>query len=219
MEKRTGYRRLLSALEEPGCPVCHIATDTAKRYIASLLWESVTDVDTRRRLRAAHGFCRRHAIMAARVAADKAQATGMAIIYGDLLGHLAEEVRDAAEARRKGRDVRPEAACPACEVSATFVEGALELLADAETGSALVSTAQQDGRFLCLPHLRVGLRRVGDKQRVERLVRFFAPIADDIRDHLSEFVRKHSYEAHDETISPEERAAWIDAIRLVVGEI
>jgi len=170
-------------------------------------------------LRAAHGFCRGHAIMAARVAADKAQATGMAIIYGDLLGHLAKEARDSVEARPRNRDIRPEAGCPACDVSATFVEGALGLLADAETGSALASAALQDGRFLCLPHLRAGLRLADDRSQVDRLVGLFAPVADDIREHLSEFVRKHGYEAHDETISPEERAAWINAIRLLVGEI
>ena len=219
LEKRTSYRRLLSALDEPGCPVCHVAGHAAKRYIASLLWESVTDVGTRRRLRAAHGFCRRHAIMAARVAADKAQATGMAIIYGDLLSHLAEEARGLVEARRKDRDVAPEAVCPACEVAAMFVEGALGLLADAEEGSSLSAAARQEGRFLCLPHLRTGLRLADDERQTECLVGLFAPVADGIGDHLSKFVRKHGYEAHDETISPEERAAWINAIQLLVGDL
>ena len=219
LENRAGYRKLLSALEEVGCPACHVATNSAKRYIASLLWESVTDVETRRRLRAAHGFCRRHAIMAARVASDKAQATGMAIIYNDILGHVAEEARASVEARRKDRDVRPEATCPVCEISAMFVEGLLQLLADAEVGSDLAAAARREGRYLCLPHLRVGLRLADGQQGVERLVELFAPVADGLRGHLSEFVRKHSYEAHDETISPEERAAWIDAIRLLVGEI
>jgi hypothetical protein len=209
----------LAALGEPGCPVCHIGSQSAKRFIASLLWESVTDVDTRRRLRAAHGFCRRHAIMAARVAADKAQATGMAIIYGDLLSNLATEARSSVEARRKDRDILPDAGCPACEVSAMFVEGAVGLLADAEEGSGLAAAARQEGRFLCLPHLRFGLRLADDRRQVECLVELFAPVADDIGEHLSEFVRKHGYEARDETISLEERAAWIDAIRLLVGEI
>ena len=52
---------LKDALALPGCALCRIGEDAARRYLRFLLHESVNDVAVRARLIAAWGFCRRHA--------------------------------------------------------------------------------------------------------------------------------------------------------------
>src|SRR5437588_338841 len=62
-EKFVGYYRLLEALDKPGCPICRCLLEDGRRHLDALLYEQVTDVETRRRLRAAWGLCNWHTWM------------------------------------------------------------------------------------------------------------------------------------------------------------
>ncbi|PYM13109.1 MAG: hypothetical protein DMD81_22110, partial [Candidatus Rokuibacteriota bacterium] len=59
--KFIGYFRLLEHCASPGCPVCRSVIDDTRKYLDALLYEQVTDPDTRRRLRTSWGFCNWHA--------------------------------------------------------------------------------------------------------------------------------------------------------------
>jgi hypothetical protein len=123
-----GYHQLLSDLKHPGCPVCRAVARSVRRYLDALFWESVNDPYLRPRLRAAHGFCREHALLALSMASRKGDGHGIAILYRDFLGHLREEATAAAGSRgtslaRRNRfgDPRllaPRARCSACESAA-----------------------------------------------------------------------------------------------------
>lgn len=80
--KFIGFFRLVEACDQPGCPVCRCLVVDARQYLGSLLYERVTDPDTRRRLHASWGFCSWHASLLREVSNP---AFGSAILSEDLL--------------------------------------------------------------------------------------------------------------------------------------
>jgi hypothetical protein len=94
--KSSGYLRLVDACAAPGCPVCRCLEADSRRHLTALLYEHVTDVESRRRLRASWGLCNWHTWMLLDV---QSMATGAAIVYADLVAlcqRRVERLRDRA---------------------------------------------------------------------------------------------------------------------------
>jgi len=140
------------------CSWCDLELRAVNRYLESLSYENVNDVQVRLRLTAARGFCHHHAWQFVEVARDN---LGAALIYRDILGVLIEVLRPLASERDTkpvrnflsrfplwrepslpsgARKLLPTDTCPACEV---------------------LSDALRDRGYnpdnLCLHHLRVAL--------------------------------------------------------------
>ncbi len=221
LRSRVGYHALLADLERPGCPACHAANHAAWRYLDALLWELANDPETRARLRADHGFCRIHATMALSVASEQGASLGMAIIYEDILRHIAEEVREAAlpRRRRQRRSLpHPPRRCAACESADQAAANALAVLAAAEEGSEPWEAIRRPGRGLCLPHVSLGLRLHPGEEERARLAEAYLHGEAELRAALRELIRKHDYRFHGEGLTEEERASWIRAVYRVIGE-
>jgi hypothetical protein len=221
-----GYHDLLSDLDHPGCPVCRAAARHAGRYLEALLYESVNDPYVRRRLRAAHGFCREHALLALHVAAGQDGGQGIAILYGDFLGHLRKEAetagrRRSSSLRPKGRDgaasLDAHAACSACEAVAGTAQTYLDLLARAAPDSEIGRAARGLGRALCVPHLKDGLSAARSEDERLRLLDIYVRAHDELSGHLSEYLRKRDYRFHGEELTEEEAVSWRRAVHRVVG--
>ena len=220
LRDRVGYHDLLADLQRPGCPACHAANRAAWRYLDALLWEFVNDPETRTRLRANHGFCRTHALMALSVASAQGASLGMAIIYEDILRHTAEEVRAAVAPRKRerGGTAHPPRRCTACESADQAAANALAVLAAAEEGSEPYRAIREPGRGLCLPHVNLGLRLHRDETERARLAEAYLHGEAELRAELRELIRKHDYRFRDEGITDEERASWVRAVHRIVGE-
>lgn len=54
------YQELREMLQQPGCPICHVGRKVARSQIDALLYDSVTDRDSREKLAASMGFCSAH---------------------------------------------------------------------------------------------------------------------------------------------------------------
>ena len=160
-EKFVGAIRLLEACGQPGCPVCRCVADDSRRHLDGLLYEQVTDPETRRRIRGSWGFCNWHTWMLLEIQGAR---SGAAIIYEDLLGRLVERVRRDAEAPGRprswlptsGRRVKPgrgrlRQTCPVCEEAAAAERRYLEgMLAGGDDAELQLAYARSDG--LCGPH-------------------------------------------------------------------
>jgi hypothetical protein len=94
----------------------------------------------------------------------------------------------------------------------------LRLLAAAEPGSPIHDAARRKGRGLCLPHLAAGLRLAIGPAGGRRLIEIYRRRESELREELSEFIRKHDYLARDEQMTPAERASWLRAVATLVGE-
>jgi hypothetical protein len=208
------------ALAQPGCPICSLVLRSVGRFLESLAYERVNDVEMRADLRAARGFCNPHAYRWLREARN---VLGTALIYRDLINAAVRDLEAAADRSRpglfdrlmgRGSDPARPAICPACRAQQDAEErylGALsELLSHADEAHAL---AASDG--LCATHLEAAIRRGGSAadllvdQTVQRARRLMAT--------LDEVIRKEDYRFRHEPRSGPERSAPSDAIAWVCG--
>ena len=220
---------LLEALGGPGCPVCFLAARSVRRYIEAYCRESVTDVPVRDRIRAANGFCTRHAHQFL----DMQDSLAVAITYADILKKMIGRLDEArspsvkfsisnALRRLFGRHpspavrLDPELECPACEEQRQserrYVTGLVAYL-DEDS----VRDCFQASRGLCAIHLPAAIS-IANAEKLQTLVQLHRNSWSDLRKHLNEIVRKADYRFTDEGISDDEKEALLDVINRLAGE-
>lgn len=230
-EKFIGYFRLVEACGKRGCPVCRCVSDESRAYLDALLYEQVTDPDTRRAIRASWGFCNWHTWMLLEV---DHSIFGSAIIYEDLvklalrrterLGERAERPRSrgwlSALIGRRRRPTavelyRARAACPACRAAADTERRYLEALVTfIDDGDLQAAYARCDG--LCLPHLFAGLENNADRHAARVLVDRTREKWAKLGQEIGSFVSKHDYRNR-EPYTEAEVASYTRAFEMLVG--
>lgn len=206
-EKFFGYFRLLDACARSGCPVCSLVEDDGRRYLGALLYEQVTDPDTRRRIRAAWGFCNWHTWMLLEV---PNAASGAAILYEDLVRISLDRIRRMRDgtttfdtrtwsrllARRRRPTIvelrRRRRSCPACAwVSEAEVRYLATLTRFVDDPQLARAHASSDG--LCAPHLLAAVELSSGTVELGRLLDLTMLKWNALRRDLEGFVGKHDY--------------------------
>ena len=217
---------IIDACAERGCPLCRCLLAESRRYLQALLHEGVTDVETRRRLRLAWGFCNWHTWMLADIAGS---AFGAAIIYDDLITRLLRRTGDPGHGARptgwlgslRGRRRRITLAdlwkrrtpCSACvDAAATETRHLDTLLAFVDDEALRAAYALSDG--LCAPHLVQAVERGSESADalVTRTRQAWARIGRD----LGAFVGKHDHR-HRQPFTEAEAAACARALEMLAG--
>jgi hypothetical protein len=203
------------ALAQPGCPVCRLAVRSVGRWLASVAYDQINDVDLRNELRAARGFCNVHAH---RWLAEVHSVLGTAIVYEDVLKALLREL-DADNSQRGGlwRAILgapgPDSGdCPACRAQAEAEERFLHALLAV---AASEPRALDDAEGVCLQHVRAALRQGGPG--AERVLQLTRAAIERLLAELGEVIRKEDYRFRDEPRTPGERTAPARAIALAAG--
>lgn len=229
--KFIGFFRLVETCRLPGCPVCRCVADESRSYLDALLYEQVTDLDTRRAIRAAWGFCNWHTWMLPEIAGAL---FGAAIIYEDLVTLVLQQTERLGAERpgpgrrswfgariaRRGRDAilrlyRRRAICPACTHAAETEKRYLETMVRfVDDGDLQAAYARSDG--LCLPHLLEAVDGSGAspaaRTLVERTRWHWARLGRDI----ASFVGKHDYRNR-EPYTEAEAASYARAFEVLAG--
>lgn len=230
-EKFVGYVKLVDACGESGCPVCRCVVDESHSYLEALLYEQVTDPDTRRAIRASWGFCNWHTWMLLEI---EHSIFGASIIYEDLVKLVLERTErlgdQSGRGRRRGqgftllaRKRRPSssefygrrATCPACATAAPtekrYVHTLLTYMDDPDVQAAY---ARSDG--LCLPHLLAALEEHGERPEARALLDRTRTKWAKLGEELSSFVSKHDYRNR-EPYTAAEAASYARAFQMLVG--
>ena len=209
------YSELLKACAQPGCPLCRMSLEAVRRYLASTMYEFVNDGGVRAALRAARGYCNRHAWM---VTEGYGVVLGVAVVQRDLIDATLEATESVPQRQggpKIARRLRPTADCPACthqrRMDDIAIQTLLKYLDDPDMASAL------EGTCLCLPHLARALELVQNSDQLELLLRFQRKSLLELRGELSELIRKHDYRFVDEGFGPE-GDSWLRATGIVSGE-
>ena len=229
-DKFFGFFQLLDACAETGCPACRLVEDDGRRYLDSLVYEQVNDPDTRRRIRAAWGFCNWHTWMLLETANAP---SGAAILYEDLvrvvLGRL-QRMRDGTATfvtralprvfapRRRPTIVelrRRRSICPACAWGAEAEHRYLITLTLFVDDPQLVRAyAKSDG--LCVPHLVAAVDLSPGTTELGRLLDLTMPKWDALRRDLDGFICKHDYRNRI-PFTEAEASSYRRAFEMVVG--
>ncbi|TAK25436.1 MAG: hypothetical protein EPO26_03460 [Chloroflexota bacterium] len=168
--RHTTYYEVRDALAAPGCVICRLATRSARRFLESVAFECVNDLDLRVRLRDARGFCNRHAWM---LLDDAREPFGAGIIYRDV---IRSTIRAASSDSDTGNG---RGGCIACEFHDGAIRRYISVLVEhgAEPGLA---AAVESGAGLCLPHARVAIGTGG--RGLAALMRAMLTVAESTRD-------------------------------------
>lgn len=140
-----------------GCPLCASRVAAERRFVDAIIGEAVNDVDVRRRLDAAGGFCPRHtALLPARERAARGGTLGSAILLGSVVRARIAALDEVASSdgrglRRRVSALRRPPACPVCADTESSVGSVLTVivgrLADPAWAAAIGEAA------LCLDDL------------------------------------------------------------------
>ena len=225
------HARLVAACGQPGCPVCRCVADASRRYLEALVHEQVTDVETRRRLRRAGGFCAGHAVMLQEL---PGAAFGAAILHEDLLRLVIERfehqaapaasprgwlARVTGEARAPAsRAHRADAgACPACVDAAGAAARAIDAMLVLALDDRLETTYEaSDG--VCVPHMVLALERGRQRPETARLLDATLAKWRALREALARFVAKHDHRNR-EPVAPQEAQALRRAPATLRGDL
>jgi hypothetical protein len=198
------------ALEQAGCPVCRLALRSVGRWLASVAYEQINDIELRDRLRAARGFCNVHAHRWLR---EVGSVLGTAIVYQDLLTAALREIdgENVPRAQRwraiLGGQGSAIEGCPGCAAQTEAEERYLTaLLASVAADPGLLNGAEG----LCLRHTRAAQRRGGPG--AEGLVQLTRSAIEQLLAELSEVIRKEDYRFRHEPRTDAERTATARAV-------
>lgn len=207
------------ALEQTGCPVCRLAVRSVGRWLASVAYDQINDIELRNELRAARGFCNVHSHRWAR---EVRSVLGTAIVYQDLLKASLRDLTSFGDTAQRGPLMRailggPDAEdnnrdCPACRV---------QVEAEARYLTALIATVTADADVLqgtegvCLRHARAAQRRGG--AGADRIVQQTRSAIEHLLDELAEVIRKEDYRFRHEPRTEDERTAPGRAIARAAG--
>ena len=216
-ERSTLYFELREALEAGGCPLCRLRDQASDSYLHALIYEGVTDPPLREELRSARGLCHRHAW---RQANRHGSVLGLAIIYHDVINTLTKTLEDQVPNRRFNRQglvkrLGPSAECPACRLEGIALPRTIKTLL-AYLDDPDIQTGYRNAGGLCLAHLQTTLGQANDAQ-ARTLAEWQSVVYRELRDQLSELIRKHDHRFKNEPIGVE-GDAWRRAVARMAGE-
>jgi hypothetical protein len=241
-DKFIGYFQIVDACEQPGCPVCRCLDDGSRRDLAAILYEQVTDLDTRRALRDAWGFCNWHTWML--LEADTSL-FGASILHEDLL-RLAVERLARLGARPRSTDrgrpwrslvstlrswfsrlgarparpaiVEEHEGRPACSLCASAADTErhclLTFLTFVEDGDLQAAYAASDA--ICLPHLLRAIDLAPDSRELRVLVDRTREKWEKVRRDLASFVAKHDHRNR-APYTDDDAASYVRAFEIAAG--
>jgi len=223
---------LKTALQESGCPICHVCREGEFKYLKSLLWEHITDAHTRKRISESFGFCKRHAWQMLDIEVSEwVVPSGNSIIYGSLLRQVREQIETPLsliiKSNKKNKwliiihrflnmltilkgkgpvTFHSRKPCRVCELSKeTAAHSARVLVRLLSLSEFQLLYAASDG--VCLPHL---WEILASRETNPGLVFLLTDIRDrlmTLENELNEFVRKQSWQYRDEQITDAQRTA------------
>ncbi len=218
-ERHTLYFNFLDALKEQGCPICFLIRGNARKFMEDFLYESVNDPGLRQEIKAAQGFCNRHAWQLEKFG----DGFGQTIVYSDLMDIILKklETPDASlpikEVLKKiSPGMGKKQICMFCrqerEAEERYICVFWESFSEPE-----FSVSYKNSFGLCLPHIAFALKKCRNKKSGKELLEIESPKLSSLIGELKEFSRKHDYRFSNEKIG-KEGDSWIRAIEKMVGK-
>ena len=217
---------LLEACTQTGCPVCRVGAHSVKRYLKSVFYEYVNDIDTRARLNKRLGVCEEHVqlLLNTRIA----DTLGASIIYDNIVKVLLLEFPDPSSSTRTNpkeatrlisgfmNTAESNGTCVACEQRNAIINHTLNEMSKALDDENLQAPLQgSDG--LCFPHLAQLLERLEKPDNVTFLMQLTREKMTTRQGEMAEVIRKNDYRTDTEKITHEEAIAWKKAMCMVSG--
>lgn len=204
--KTQKYFDYLENFESAKCPVCSLIEKWRSSYIETFLYECVNDRSMRKRIRETGGFCRDHA----RAMLKKGDPLGHSIIYTALIDEYIE-----------APDKKMKKGCLMCDLEEKHLDMLLRNFMDSFANSdEFRNKFSEKKACVCRPHLK-GMKTLKKGRDVKTVIEMLNKVQfENLRKAqkcLDEIIRKHDYRFNGEQLTDEEKEAWQNAVRLMIG--
>jgi len=216
-EKHLLYFAVLEAFQKAkGCALCELEAEATRRYLDSLLYESVNDPGVRENLVRAKGYCLRHA----HLLLGFGDGLGTAILYQDQVRLFLRFLSDVKGTKSRLLKKRPaewrrRQACPACRLQVEGREYHVAVLL-AGLSHEEMRAAVESSPGLCVPHFLLTIERGRDDAPRRYLIETQENRFKELLNDLGEFCRKHDYRFRGEGFG-REGDSWMRAVKMMVG--
>ena len=213
--KNTYYTELLETFDSKGCVICKLLEISVLKYLENLLHEFTMDPTSRREIREAFGYCRKHTGQLIDVTKNTNQRLSASIVAEDLansfLKHSKKLLKSGIQLGTGMFKIRK--VCPICKYYekhekmyvSEFAKGAAkeEFLEKFENNSGI-----------CLEHLIKVSQSVRDRAALKRILNPQIKEIEKASFDLNNFIKKFDHKSS-EKITDNEASAWYEFLERI----
>jgi len=206
--KNTYYTELLETFDTRGCVICKLLEISVLKYLENLLHEFTMDPTSRREIREAFGYCRKHTGQLIDVTKNTNQRLSVSIVAEDLANYFIKHSKRLLNSGIKsGTGVfKMRRSCPICQY---YSKHEKMYVSEFSKGTAkeefLEKFEKKPG--ICIEHLIKVSKSIKDRAAFKRLFKPQIAMIEEIDLELNNFIRKFDHKSN-ERITDSEASAW-----------
>jgi len=206
--KNTYYTELLESFDSEGCVICKLLKSTTLKYLENLLHEFTMDPTSRREIREAFGYCRKHTGQLIDVTKNTNQRLSASIVAEDLansfLKHSKRLLRSGVQA---GTGIfKTRKSCPICKYYSKHEKMYISEFAKGTAKEEFLEKFEENPG-ICIEHLIMISKSVKDRNALKRMLQPQIKEIEETSLDLDNFIKKFDHKSS-ERITDSEASAW-----------
>jgi len=224
----TRHHDLLKAFDEAHCPVCRLVLRDSQKDIFNMFQDRINKVDTHLAFRAGRGLCNAHGWQ---MVATKGSAITVAVMYESTVFELLKHANQigpgasgfgrllggASVGAAAADKLEPTGDCILCAGMNRSEEAYLEILATQIRIEEMRRKFAESPGGLCLPHVRLLLRKLNTAQDVRWLLDLQKDKWQNLQDSLKSFIEKNEQNIPHWNMGAD-GDSWQRAVRYLSGD-
>jgi hypothetical protein len=206
--KNTYYTELLESFDSEECVICKLLGISVLKYLENLLHEFTMDPTSRREIREAFGYCRKHTEQLIDVTKNTNQRLSAAIVAEDLannfLKHSKKLFRNGIQTYTGMFKIRK--SCPICKYYSKHEKMYISEFAKGTAKEEFLEKFEEKPG-ICIEHLIMISKSVKDRNALKRMLKPQIKEIQEIDLELNNFIKKFDHKSN-EKITDNEASAW-----------
>lgn len=206
--KNTYYTELLETFDRKGCVICKLLEISVLKYLENLLHEFTMDPMSRRKIREAFGYCRKHTGQIIDVTKNTNQRLSASIVAEDLansfLKHSKRLLKSGIQAGTGMFRIRK--SCPICKYYSKHEKMYVSEFAKGTAKKEFLEKFEEKPG-ICIEHLIMVSRSVKNRTALKRMLKPQIKEIEETCLDLNNFIRKFDHKSS-EKITDSEASAW-----------
>ena len=206
--KNTYYTELLETFDRKGCVICKLLEISILKYLENLLHEFTMDPKSRREIREAFGYCRKHIGQMIDVTKNTNQRLSASIVAEDLansfLKHSKRLSRSGIQAGTGMFKIRK--SCPICKYYNKHERMYVSEFAKSTAKEEFLEKFEEKPG-ICIEHLIMVSKSMKDRTALKRMLKPQIKEMEKTSLDLNNFIKKFDHKSS-ERITDSEASAW-----------
>ena len=205
--KNTYYTELLESFDSEECVICKLLEISVLKYLENLLHEFTMDPTSRREIREAFGYCRKHTEQLIDVTKNTNQRLSAAIVAEDLANNFlkhSKKLRSGIQTNTGMFKIRK--SCPICKYYNKHERMYVSEFAKGTSKEEFLEKFEEKPG-ICIEHLIMISKSVKNRNSLKRMLKPQIKEIQGIDLELNNFIKKFDHKSN-EKITDNEASAW-----------